>query len=432
MKAKTTEPSSKPKEILVLDPKRSNQINIGIRTLPPVSELKELIEKMEETSISRSGVEKLQNLIPEEGEVAQIKEAMREADKDIPLGTAEKFLLMMDSIPGLECRLKLWAFKVDFKVMEKDICEPLVALKSGISAVRSSQTFARLMAIVLAVGNFMNRSRVKGFQLEYLAKLSWVKDTMTKKSLLHHITQILMDQQVELPDLTVEFSELTTVARTDYDMLETTLAGMEEECKTSLGYVALTANCQRDTRKLVNTFLINAAERILSMQRVCKLVRREYKEFLHWLGIQSHAHHDYPPSRLGGILIQLATELSHTPDKIIRDKAKQEKIARQKDRGHRHVRNKMGVSNRSSVGSVMKRDDTVEGGDSSLPHIGDTHTRGHVTAPHNCSREVKKTSGAAETDTKDGLQAFLDEAAVEVAKERSGRRRRSRKSVLCK
>merc|ERR1719158_2073844 len=191
----------------------------------------------------------------------------------------------MDSIPGLECRLKLWAFKVDFKVMEKDICEPLVALKSGMSAVRSSETFARLMAIVLAVGNFMNRSRGKGFQLDYLAKLSWVKDTMTKKSLLHHITHILIDQQLELPDLTMEFTELATVARTDYDMLETTLAGMEEECKTSLGYVALTANCQRDTRKLVNTFLINAAERILSMQRVCKLVRREYKEFLDWLGI---------------------------------------------------------------------------------------------------------------------------------------------------
>lgn len=271
MKAKTTEPSSKPKEILVLDPKRSNQINIGIRTLPPVSELKELIEKMEETSISRSGVEKLQNLIPEEGEVAQIKEAMREADKDIPLGTAEQFLLMMDSIPGLECRLKLWAFKVDFKVMEKDICEPLVALKSGISAVRSSQTFARLMAIVLAVGNFMNRSRVQGFQLEYLAKLSWVKDTMTKKSLLHHITQILMDQQVELPDLTVEFSELTTVARTDYDMLETTLAGMEEECKTSLGYVALTA-------------AVSVIQENLSIHSLSMLQRGFYpcKEFVNW------------------------------------------------------------------------------------------------------------------------------------------------------
>merc|ERR1719266_1651635 len=181
---------SRPKEILILDPKRSNQINIGIRGLPPVSSLKDLIERMDDTTISRAGVEKLQSLIPGEEELAQIKEAAKDADEEMPLGTAEQFLLMMSSIPGLECRLKLWAFKVDFKAMERDICEPLVALREGMKAVKTSETFAGLMAVVLAMGNTLNRSNVGGFQLDYLSKLSWVKDTASKHSLLHHVTQV--------------------------------------------------------------------------------------------------------------------------------------------------------------------------------------------------------------------------------------------------
>merc|ERR1719400_1654966 len=102
---------SKPRELLVLDTNRSNQINIGIKNLPSIS--------------------KLQSLMPSEEEVESIKEAQKENDDDIPLGTAEQFLLLMDCITGLECRLKLWAFKVDFKAMEKDICEPLKAVKNG-------------------------------------------------------------------------------------------------------------------------------------------------------------------------------------------------------------------------------------------------------------------------------------------------------------
>ena len=159
--------------------------------MPPVSSLKDLIERMDDTSISRAGVEKLQSLVPGEEELTQIKEAAKDAEEEnLPLGTAEQFLLMMSSIPGLECRLKLWAFKVDFKAMERDICEPLVALREGMKAVKTSKTFAGLMAVVLAMGNTLNRSNVGGFQLDYLSKLSWVKDTSHKHSLLHHVTQV--------------------------------------------------------------------------------------------------------------------------------------------------------------------------------------------------------------------------------------------------
>ncbi len=49
-----------PKELLVLDSKRSNQINIGIKNLPRIKDLKSAILKMDDRSMTRENVEKLQ------------------------------------------------------------------------------------------------------------------------------------------------------------------------------------------------------------------------------------------------------------------------------------------------------------------------------------------------------------------------------------
>ena len=82
--------------------------------------------------------------------------------------------------------------------MEKDICEPYRALKDGLKAVRNSevkimvaqklfQTFRYLLSVTLAMGNILNRSKATAFRIEVLEKLSGVRDTVNRKSLLHHV-----------------------------------------------------------------------------------------------------------------------------------------------------------------------------------------------------------------------------------------------------
>ena len=292
-----------------MDPKRSNQINIGIKNLPSILKLKAVIEEMDDKIITREGVEKLQSLMPCDDEISSIKEAQKE-NFDIPLGTAEQFLLIMHSISGLECRLKLWAFKVDFKAMEKDICEPLKSLKDSIKKVKWSKTFAKLLRLTLEFGNVLNRSNIQAFQLDYLAKLSWVKDTVNKKSLLYHITRELILNDPDVDDLSSDFIDLVMVSRNDYDQLQTNLQGMEEECINSLGYMKLSARYNNDTKELVSMFLTSAAERIMSMKTVIKLVMTEYSKFLFWLGIPAHLHKDYQPSKTAEILVEFAKEAS--------------------------------------------------------------------------------------------------------------------------
>ena len=88
----------------------------------------------------RAEVTKLLGMLPTEDEVGRIQEA-QEAQPEVPLGTAEQFLLTLASVGGLEARLRLWAFKMEFEVIEREVCEPLMDLKTGIEGIRKNGTF---------------------------------------------------------------------------------------------------------------------------------------------------------------------------------------------------------------------------------------------------------------------------------------------------
>lgn len=57
-------------------------------------------------------------MTPTEEEKQKIQEAQL-ANPDVPLGTAEQFLLTLSSISALTARLQLWAFKLNYETLEK-------------------------------------------------------------------------------------------------------------------------------------------------------------------------------------------------------------------------------------------------------------------------------------------------------------------------
>lgn len=63
-------------------------------------------------------LQKILTMIPTEEEKQKIQEAQL-ANPDVPLGSAEQFLLTLSAISELSARLQLWAFKMDYEVTEK-------------------------------------------------------------------------------------------------------------------------------------------------------------------------------------------------------------------------------------------------------------------------------------------------------------------------
>lgn len=121
---------NKNKEIIVLDHKRSNAINIAMTKLPPPRAIKAAILKMDATVVTREGIDKLLNMLPTEEERGKIQEAQM-INPELPLGSAEQFLLTLSSISELAARLKLWAFKLDFENSEVILRDQLFILFGG-------------------------------------------------------------------------------------------------------------------------------------------------------------------------------------------------------------------------------------------------------------------------------------------------------------
>ena len=57
-------------------------------------------------------------MVPTDEEISAIQEAMQ-SSPDIALGSAEQFLLTLSSISELQARLQLWAFKLEYDILEK-------------------------------------------------------------------------------------------------------------------------------------------------------------------------------------------------------------------------------------------------------------------------------------------------------------------------
>ncbi|TRY82052.1 hypothetical protein DNTS_006689 [Danionella cerebrum] len=265
--------------ILVLDPKRSNAINIGMTVLPAVHVIKSAILAFDEFAISKEGIEKILTMTPTEEEKQKIQEAQL-AHPDVPLGSAEQFLLTLSSISGLSARLQLWAFKLNYETLEKEIAEPLFDLKQGMEQLAKNKTFKRILATLLAIGNFLNSSNAKGFELSYLEKVTEVKDTVHRQSLLHHTCNFV-----------VEFEQLSE-----------NLVHLEKKCKESWDNLKVVA--KHETKP-------NLKNKIT-----------EFHSFLLYLGHPSYSVRDTKVTQFCKIISEFSLEYRTTQERVLSQKRK--------------------------------------------------------------------------------------------------------------
>ncbi|XP_024946299.1 uncharacterized protein LOC107273227 isoform X3 [Cephus cinctus] len=309
---------NKNKEVIVLDHKRSNAINIGMTKLPPPRSIKTAILKMDATIMNREGIEKLLTMLPTEEERSRIQEAQA-ANPDLPLGSAEQFLLTLASISELPARLKLWAFKLDFENSEKEIADPLMDLKQGMETLKVNKTFRGILSTLLSIGIFLNGNEVKGFQLEYLAKVPEVKDTVHKHSLLHHLCHMVMEKFPESTDLYSEIGSVTRASKIDFDELASNIGKLESECKASWDHLKLIAKHDGSTMMKVkmSDFLSDCAERIIVLGIVHRRIINRFHKFILWLGIPLHRLQDTKPNEFCRIVSEFALEYRTTRERVL-------------------------------------------------------------------------------------------------------------------
>nr|XP_055065640.1 FH1/FH2 domain-containing protein 3 isoform X4 [Misgurnus anguillicaudatus] len=320
---KKTAADGKRQEIIVLDSKRSNAINIGLTVLPPPRTIKTAILNFDEYALSKEGIEKILTMIPTDEETQKIQEAQL-ANPDTPLGSAEQFLLILSSISELSARLQLWAFKMDYEALEKEVAEPLQDLKEGMDQLEKNKTLRHILSTLLAIGNFLNGTNAKGFELSYLEKVPEVKDTVHKQSLLHHVCSIVVEKFPDGSDLYSEIGAITRSAKVDFDQLQENLCQMERRCKASWDHLKVIAKHEMKPalKQRMSDFLKDCAERIIILKIVHRRIINRFHSFLLFLGHPPYAVREVSIHRFSKILSEFALEYRTTRERVLQQKQK--------------------------------------------------------------------------------------------------------------
>ncbi|XP_036889040.1 FH1/FH2 domain-containing protein 3 isoform X5 [Sturnira hondurensis] len=389
--SKKTAADGKRQEIIVLDSKRSNAINIGLTVLPPPRTIKIAILNFDEYALNKEGIEKILTMIPTEEEKQKIQEAQL-ANPEAPLGSAEQFLLTLSSISELSARLHLWAFKMDYETTEKEVAEPLLDLKEGIDQLENNKTLGFILSTLLAIGNFLNGTNAKAFELSYLEKVPEVKDTVHKQSLLHHVCTMVVENFPDSSDLYSEIGAVTRSAKVDFDQLQDNLCQMERRCKASWDHLKAIAKHEMKPvlKQRMSEFLKDCAERIIILKIVHRRIINRFHSFLLFMGHPPYAVREVNINKFCRIISEFALEYRTTRERVLQQKQK---------RANHRERNKT----RGKMITDTDEEDEVESGKfSGSPPAPSSPPQGlsyaEDAAEHENMKAVLKTSSPALED----------------------------------
>ncbi|CAD6184465.1 unnamed protein product [Caenorhabditis auriculariae] len=346
---------TKTQVLSVLSLKRSQAINIGLTKLPPISVIPAAIMKFDSLVLNKEMIEKiLKTMMPAPKEVEEIENKAAE-NPEMTLGNAEQFLLKLSQIPCLLERLKLWLFTLDYKNAEKDIAEPLMDLQLAMKEMEESKTFKVAMGMLLAIGNSLSGTDIKGFYLDYLTKASEVKDPVYKHTLTYHLAEYMVEHFPEGTDLYSELGAVARSARVDYKELLDNVIRLEKECKASWECLTIISkNDNSSMRQKINDYLADVAQRIHQLKAIYTVTKNRWHAFLLYFGYSVDEIPNQNPNEVFKMVTEFALEYRTTRDKILQQRKRMaEKRERNKTRGK--IWALEGTSGEGNESSPMRR-----------------------------------------------------------------------------
>ncbi|XP_047977614.1 formin-like protein 11 [Salvia hispanica] len=183
-KAKTPSPSKH-----VLEPKRLHNITILSKALNVTAE-QVCAALIRGEGLSLQYLEALSKMVPTKEEEAKLANYKGDI---VELGHAEKLVKAMIQIPSAFARIEAMLYRETFEDELLHLKKSFSILEEACRELRSSGLFLKLLEAVLKTGNRMNmgttRGGAKAFKLDALLKLSDVKGTDGKTTLLHFVVQ---------------------------------------------------------------------------------------------------------------------------------------------------------------------------------------------------------------------------------------------------
>ncbi|XP_018324678.1 disheveled-associated activator of morphogenesis 1 isoform X2 [Agrilus planipennis] len=185
---------NKTKVLSVIDGRRAQNCTILLSKLKMSDEeiSKAILSMDSKEQLPIDMVEQLLKFTPSPEEAALLEEHSHDIDS---LARADRFLYEISKVPHYEQRLRSLHYKKRFQVTLTEISPRIANVMEASREVARSRRLRRLLEVVLALGNYMNRGargNALGFRLASLNRLGDTKSSAAKgTTLLHYLVQIL-------------------------------------------------------------------------------------------------------------------------------------------------------------------------------------------------------------------------------------------------
>ena len=218
-KKKIQDVDDKPKELKLIESKKSQNLNILLKNIKlPIQDIKKAIFSVNTAVLSVEVIGQLLKFVPAKEELELIRKNL---DKKDLFGEAERYFMEIMDINMYEDRLKSIAFRESFEDQMKEVDNLIKKSRLACNELKTSEKFKKILQITLALGNHMNtgqKAGAYGFAISSLLKLSDTKSKLPSRrySLLHFLDDIIETKFPECSDWANDISSIEDAVKVKF------------------------------------------------------------------------------------------------------------------------------------------------------------------------------------------------------------------------
>ncbi|EPQ08844.1 Protein diaphanous like protein 2 [Myotis brandtii] len=203
------------KELRVLDPKTAQNLSIFLGSYRmPYEDIKNIILEVNEDLLTEALIQNLVKYLPEQKVLNELAQLKNEYDD---LCEPEQFGAVISSVKMLRPRLNSILFKLTFEEHVNNIKPSIIAVTLACEELKKSESFNRLLELVLLVGNYMNsgsrNAQSLGFKINFLCKIRDTKSSDQKTTLLHFIAEICEEKYRDILKFPEELEHIESASK---------------------------------------------------------------------------------------------------------------------------------------------------------------------------------------------------------------------------
>uniref|UniRef100_A0A8C7I880 Diaphanous related formin 2 n=1 Tax=Oncorhynchus kisutch TaxID=8019 RepID=A0A8C7I880_ONCKI len=227
--ARVTQFKKKAKELRILDAKTAQNLSIFLGSFRlPYEEIRDIVLEVDEGRLSESLIQNLIKNLPEQKELSALAELKNEYED---LCEPEQFGIVMSSVKLLRSRLNGILFKLTFEEQVNNIRPDIMNVTFACEEVKKSDSFSKLLEMVLLVGNYMNagsrNAQTFGFNISFLCKLRDTKSADQNTTLLHFLAEKCEEKYPEILRFPEELQHVERASKVSAEILKSSLSTME-------------------------------------------------------------------------------------------------------------------------------------------------------------------------------------------------------------